>query len=542
MRQITYIKYLFVLLGVTAFIFSSCKKNEWEPELDGEAPRLFRPVQKGTMEALGNYIEIAWYQNTQTNKYNVELSVDSFKTVSKSVEVIDTTAISIPDLLWDSLYQVRVIAVHPVDPAKNSRPADFGQFKTPRFPTIVESPVSSDVSRTSILFKWRNEGNPVTEVRLVNPVDDAIISTTPLTAADITNAYVLIEGLTPATSYRIELYSGTEFRGENTYTTKEQLSGVVVDLQGFAPSDVNLKTIVDTISAGGTIVLKRGANYEPASAPSFSKSITIMSGDDPLVPEKAKIGMVAVSNFGVAANANIAALTFIDLELYTNDAAGKYLFNPSGITANIEEMIFDNCIIHDMRGTARFRNDITVGQITINNSIVYNVGGYGVITVDDAIAKVNNFTFTNSTLYNADKLFTSKNNSSGKVIINSSTFYNAILSANFIIDYTSTSLGAAGGIDFMNVVLGRAKGTNATPPVYDIKGIRANPTTLVTSSNNFTTSDFTWRSDAAALMPETTPYTKTSADIFTDVDNADFTIKDGGFPGKATAGDPRWRP
>lgn len=539
MKNRIHATYFFVLLGFAALF--SCKK-EWKAELDGDAPRLFRPVIKSLQVPLGNYIDITWYENIQTNKYLVELSVDSFKTVSKTVEVADTTGVSIQDLLWEQLYQIRVTALHPADPLKNSKPADFGQLATPRFPTIVELPSSSDVGWTSILFKWRNEGSPVTEVKVVNPENNAAISTIRLTAQNVENAYLLVEGLMPATPYRIELYSGTVFRGSNDYTTKEQIAGVVIDLQDEDPATVDLKSIIDTASSGATILLKRGAVYTPLVAPSFSKSITIMSGIDQLVPEKAKIGMVAISNLGITANSNIAKLAFIDLELYTSDAAGKYLFNPSGITANIDEMIFDNCLIHDMRGTMRIRNGIVIEKLTIDHSIVYNIGGYGVLTIDDATARVNNFTFSNSTLYNAEKLFTSKNNSSGKIIINACTFYNAILSANYILDYTSTSLGAAGGIDFMNVVLGRAKGTNATPPVYDIRGVRASAATMITSSNNYVASDFVWRSDASAVIPNTTGYTKTSADIFTDPANGNFTIKDIGFPGKATAGDPRWRP
>ncbi|MFV0607007.1 MAG: DUF4957 domain-containing protein [Niabella sp.] len=527
-------------LGFVLLFAEACNR-EWEPELEGEALRLFRPAMKGSLEAISNYIDVGWQRSIEAKGYIVELSIDSFKTVTNTLEVADTTVATIDNLLWEQLYQVRVIALHPTDPGKNSLPADFGAFKTPRFPTIVENSTSSDVGWTNILFRWRNEGDPVTSVNVVNPTTGSIISTITLTAADIANAYILVEGLQASTSYRIELYSGTRFRGSNTYTTKEQISGTVVDLQNEDPATVNLPTVIANADAGATIILKRGGVYELTAATNFSKSITIMSGVNPLVSAKAKISIVGISNFGISANSNIAKLAFTDLELYTNDAAGKYLFNPSGTTANIDELLFENCIIHDLRGVARFRGAIVIGKYSIENSIVYNVGGYGVSTVDDAIAVVNNFTLNNSTLYAADKLVTSRTNSSGKIIISNTTIYNAVLSGNYLIDYNGTTMYPSGGIEFNNVVLGRAKGSTATPPTYDILGFRVNTATVVQSSNNYTTSDFAWRTSSSAMLPNYTGYTKTSSDIFTAPDAANFTIKDNGFPGKSTAGDPRWR-
>lgn len=540
MRNIIGVKYLLLLAGFTVLFSSSCNKA-WKPELEGGAPRLFRPIIKGTLAALGNYIDVAWQKSMETDKYKVELSIDSFKTVANSLDITDTTAATIENLLWEQLYQVRVTALDTTDPKKNSYPADFGEIKTPRFPTIVESPVSADVGWTNILFRWRNEGDAVTTVKVVNPENKNVIATLTLTGADVANRYLLVEGLQPATPYRVELYSGTKFRGGNDYTTKEQVSGAVVDLQHVDPATVDLSLIVDTSASGTTIVLKRGAAYELASAVTVSKSLTIMSGSNPLIPGQSKIGITGISNLTIAGGANIARLAFVDLELYSNDAGGKYIFNPSGITTTISELLFSNCTIHDVRGIARFRGAITVNQYTIENSIVYNVGGYAVLTVDDATAAVNNFTFNNSTLYNADKFIVSKNNSSGNIVVNNSTFYNAVAAGNYIIDYNGSTFYPKGGITFNNVILGRAKGSAATPPAYDIYGFRVNTATVVMSSNNYVTADFVWKTSAAAMTPDNTAYTKTSADVFTSPDTGDFTIKDNGFPGRGTAGDPRWR-
>lgn len=534
-----YTKYLFFLCGLTVLFASSCKK-EWVAELQGDVPHLFRPVIKGSLQATGNYIEVNWQKSKETTQFKVELSIDTFKTVTNTVEVADTSGAIIEDLLWEQLYQVRVTALDITDPLKNSLPADFGEVKTPRFPTIVELPVSSDAGVHNILFKWRNEGDPVTSVTVVNPETNAVLETIILTSSDIANQYILIDGLQPTTNYTIELYSGERFRGSNTYTTREPISGEIIDLQDQDPTSVNLSTIVNNAVAGTTVILKRGATYDIASSLNFSKTVTLISGVDPMVTNKARIHLNGISNFGITGSSNIAKIEFIDVELYTNDAGNKYLFNPSGLTANIDELIFNNCIIHDVRGVARFRGNITIGQYTIENSIVYNVGGYAVMTVDDANARVNNFTFNNSTLYNTEIFVVSKNNSNGKIIISNATFYAAIQSNNrYFIDYNNFAISE--GVEVSNVVFGRPKGSTATPPTYDILGIRYGGTLTTRSSNNHAASDFKWRENAALAYPEVTFYTKASADIFTDPDNANFKIKDNGFPGKDNAGDPRWR-
>lgn len=541
MKKTILAKYLFVVSGLLALFSSSCNKD-WKPELEGEAPRLFRPLIKGSLKAPGNYIDVVWQKSNETNKYKIELSVDSFKTVSNTLDATDTTAATLNDLLWEQLYQVRVTALHPANPAKNSRPADFGEIKTPRFPTIVESPLSSDIGWTTLLFKWRNEGEPVTSVKILNPATSELVSTVSLTQTDVSNMYLLIRDLKEATPYRVELYSKNVFRGGNDYTTKEKITGEVIDLQDTDPATVDLSAVVNNAIAGTTIILKRGGSYEVLTALNISKPITIMSGVNQLVTEKARIGITGISNLNIAAGANITKAAFIDLEIYSNDVTGKYVFNPSGTTANIDELLFDNCIIRDFRGVARFRGAITIAQLTLENCIVSNIGGYGLTTVDDAVSSIKNITLHHSTFNKVEKLIVSKNNMEGKIAINGNTFYATVLAGAYLIDFNGSTLLPKGGIEFLSNILGRAKGSATTPPAYDIYGFRVNAGTVITSSLNYATSDFIWKANASVINPNATAYNKTSADVFVSPETGNFTIKDNGFPGKETAGDPRWRP
>lgn len=353
-----------MLLGTVILLLSGCKK-EWTAELDGDAPRLFRPSMKGALVATGNYIDVAWQESEGAGGYKVEVSIDTFKTITKSIDVVDTTAGTVDDLLWEQLYQVRVTTLHPTDAAKNSRPADFGEIKTPRFPTIVLNPVSSDVGVNRILFKWNNEGDAVTTVKVFQGAGEStpetLVQTISLTPQNISDTWVLIENLKAATAYRVALYSGEKFRGENSYMTKDPLSGEIIDLSKENPAGVDLGDVISKANAGATILLKKGATYEISTAVNFSKSVTVMSEDNPLIKLKAQLSISGVSNFGITANSTIAKLSFVDLEIFSNDAAGKYIFNPNTM-ATIDLFSFENCIIHDVRGVTRYRGGSLLGS------------------------------------------------------------------------------------------------------------------------------------------------------------------------------------
>lgn len=532
------------MIGTLIMIGQSCKKEQLA-ELAGEPPRVFRPILKGDIVVMSNYVELGWQNIKGVSRYRVDLSVDTFKTIDVSVEV-DTTVVVIESLKWEQLYQVQVTAFHATDSAKNSRPGLLGEFKTERFPTIVETPSLSDIGKTSVLFKWRNEGEPVTDINVFSLAgatleEETLVQEITLSQSDIANAYVLIGGLTAGADYRVDLYSGETFRGANTYRTKDPILGEVIDLQEDDPKAVDLASVIDQANAGTTIVLKKGATYEMSSSLALSKTVSIVGGDNPLEAESSKVFFGAsASNFNIASGVAIDSIVFVDLELYTNDGGGKYIFNPN-TNARVEKIVFDNCHIHTVRGVARFRGDLKIEQVVINSSLVYGVGGYGVLNVDDANAAINNITIANSTIADVQVFIASKASASGKIVLSNNTFYDAIQSSNrYLIDFNNDG-NTIGGIEVTNNIFGRAKGSSGTPPTYDINGIRCSPDVILTSSNNHGASDFAWRQNEALLYPEVTIYTKTSADIFTDPDNFDFTIKDNGFPGRENAGDPRWR-
>jgi hypothetical protein len=246
-----------------------------------------------------------------------------------------------------------------------------------------------------------------------------------------------------------------------------------------------------------------------------------------------------ISNFGITANSNIAKLVFSDLEIFTNDAGNKYIFNPNA-AGNIDLLLFENCILHDMRGVTRYRGGMKVEQQVFSNCILFNIQNYAVLTVDDNKSSVNNFTFENSTLYNADVFIVNKNNASGNYKILHSTFYRGPQSGRNFIDFNTNTI--SGGLEIRGIIFAEPKASSGATTPYSLTGVKVNPTTQISSGGNYHTKDFAWKESSDAIVPSTIEYTKISTDLFTDPAAGNFRIKDNGFAGKDDAGDPRWRP
>src|ERR1044072_4645926 len=72
--------------------------------------RLFRPVAKDDLTSDGNWIGASWQSIKGAVAYEAQVSRDSFNTVDVTVQV-DKSTITIENLKWNQLYQVRVRAI-----------------------------------------------------------------------------------------------------------------------------------------------------------------------------------------------------------------------------------------------------------------------------------------------------------------------------------------------------------------------------------------------------------------------------------------------
>src|SRR5690349_2510066 len=141
------IKKLSLAVCFILLILAACKKTETL-----EPVRLFRPVLKEALVSNGNWIGASWQPISGAVTYTAQVSRDTFRTVLATA-TIDTNVYVFQNLDWDKLYQVRVRA-NAADTAFNSRFSDLGSIRTPRFPTILNTPTSAEVTEEAVKVSW----------------------------------------------------------------------------------------------------------------------------------------------------------------------------------------------------------------------------------------------------------------------------------------------------------------------------------------------------------------------------------------------------
>ncbi|MES2772797.1 MAG: DUF5123 domain-containing protein [Bacteroidota bacterium] len=521
-------RHIIILLFASLMVAVACKKKEVDTPT-----RLFRPVVAGTLVADSNAILAAWQQIKGTVSYTLQVSRDTFKTIDVTQTVSDTGTVLVKNLKWDQLYQVQVKA-NAADTVYNSKWSSLGAIKTPKFPTILNTPGISDLSENAVKVSWTNSGAAVTSIRILKASDSSVVTTATLLPADITNQYKIIGGLTASTNYIIFLYSGATVRGWVNFSTKAPFAGNLIDLRGITGRPSVLSDTIPIIPSGSTVVLKRGETYTISSTLNLSKTIIIVSGTDLSVPGQAVISMP--SNFNIVSGSAIDSIIFNDVTLRGTDYASKYVFNIN-VACSIGKLGFIGCRGEIFRGLVRTQSQpAIISNFVVDNCILDSLAGYGVLTVDVATSKVDNISIRNTTIYKAEKIIVSKNNSTS-VLIENCTVNEAPIGGggSYYVDYnTAGTNNVTNGITINNCIFGVGKvGTAQT-----VRGIRANAATNLAASNNYRTSD---QVSLGNDIPNIITYTRPAAQIWQDPATGTFKIIDVTFPGRSNSGDPRWR-
>ncbi|HSC54307.1 MAG TPA: DUF5123 domain-containing protein [Phnomibacter sp.] len=531
------IKSICAVVLLAGFV-AACKKEALPPQ-----ERLFRPVIKGSLTSEGNYINVAWERMQGAVSYTLELSRDTFKTIDASI-TMDSSHYTFTNLYWNKPYQLQVRSNAP-DSIKNSHFAYLGEIKTPKFPTILATPGINDILPTKVRVSWKTEGAPVTSIKILKWADSSVVSQTPLLPADVSANFKIIGGLQPATKYIIYLYSGTSVRGWDDFTTSAQLTGTIIDLTDITDRPKVLLDTLPFIDNGSIVLLKKGMVYTMNTTYNINKSVTITSGPDLLITEPATLYFT--SNFAFAAAATVDYVRFENLKMRSDNYGSRYVFNVTG-AVNCGEISFKGCEMGAFRGISRMQDQtIVIGKYVVDNCKVDSLGGYGVLSVDGAKALVQNMSLTNSTFSKCEKVIACAKPTStmNGVVVENCTFMEAALggaavgaTGGTLFDFQTQKF--TGNISFKNNIIG--PGWRRDPVALlsvTIRGIRPG-TGSIDAVNNYLTADASIATDSP--IPNVVLYTKPTTDMFVDYLNGNFKIKDASFPGKANAGDPRWRP
>lgn len=515
------IRILFACLCLMTLL-PACDKDDFE-----EPVRLFRPVVKELVSE-GNWIEANWQPIKGAESYSIAISKDTFKT-TLNILLVDTNMHLFENLEWEKSYQFQVRA-NAKDTMYNSKWSVLGGIKTPKFPTILNTPGINDVTDEAVKVSWTTGGAAVTAIKILLYSDSSVVKNVTLTNDDVTNGSKIIPALASNTQYIIFLYSGTTVRGWANFTTKQPFAGTIVDLRNItAPS--TLRDTIPDIPSGSIVLLQRGMTYLIDQQVNLGKTVTILSGDDLAISAQATIAFT--SNFNFEGGSMVDSLVFRNVIIKggaSNSYSNHYLINATNV-ANIGKINLENCRVEMLRGIFRLRNGSTIGSITVSDCIIDSISGYSVIALENATT-VQNIAIRRSTIYKAEKIVASAAGGNS-VIIEDCTINEAPNGGNYVIDFASTNVTA--GIIMRNCIIGIGK-SNAGNTTG--RGIRVGAATSIDASNNYSTSDYTVASNP---IPNLTPYGKKSTELWTDPVNGDFTFKDNSFPGKSNSGDPRWR-
>lgn len=533
------------------FLLGSCKKEEQVYE----ETRLFRPALNKSLTAKLNTIIIELAKMKEAVSYKFEISQDSFKTAPLYTFTTDTTYIIVDktlvgeELEYNSLYQIRVTA-NAADPQFNSRPASLGSIRTEPLPSIQLAPRAFDVTDVLARVRWTPSGLPIDQVKVFNATDKKLktsLGTYAVNGAQNTAGEVVIDKLIPATSYLIAIYSAGGLRGFVAYKTLEK--GVypgdpnVIDLTTNESASA-LDAALATATEGSIILLKKGVRYNfPAASNLLAQSVTI-KGAYALTEAKAQI--YSTGDWRVKAGVTIENVIFDDIDIIGSDPGAVYVFNinNSGAPTIITNLLFKNCTLTSMRGIARLRSDSFIKNFTISNSVVYNIGSYGVFTTDtDGADKaaVDHIKLLNSTFYQISFIATSRTNSQS-FLIDGCTINEFTEAGQKTLRYRGGAgrSDIIGGLTISNSVWGTGwdKTASGNKTVTFKEGLT---NTTVTVLNTWATSDFGAVAGSELAGFPSLNYSGTATKLWKDPTKGNFTIADAAFGGKSSSGDPRWR-
>lgn len=533
-----------------ATLFVGC-----EEEQDYPTTRLFKPVLTQELTADGNKIVVNLGNSSRAMSYSFEMSRDTFRTVEYQFEtdtnyfVIDESIVG-EELFWNTRYQLRALA-HADEPKYNSLWSDLGGVRTQKFPSNLYEVKSNDVIDVTARVIWARTGLPITKVAVFDVNDKRLVR--PLTTQTVTEAeeaagVKYVTGLSPLTTYQIAIYDESSVRGWQNYTTIASIVDKndpnVIDITASTDPDAAINAYVSATD-GQVILLKKGMTYNlPQSGTNDAdKSITFV-GDIGFEAQLAKF--YTTGNWNIAPGSNIDHIRFKNMEVAGEDWGGDYVLNPSitGATT-LKELTFEDCIIHDFRGVMRIRGDMFVTNYNIKNSVVYHIGGYGIVTCDtDGAGKaaVDNIVLENSTFHQVQIGIQTRQNTQS-VLIESCTFNQFPQVGLQMFRYR----GAEGfdqsinGVTINNSIFGDTWDVTSSG-VYATNLVDGLTTSAINVVNNYGTTNFLASEGNEVTGLPNTVYSGTSADLFEDTENLDFGFKDTGFAGKYDAGDPRWRP
>jgi hypothetical protein len=512
-------------------IICACLMFVYSCQKDMRLPRSMMVIH-GNIQLIGGtnkdtsvtlYWPEAMYSKNKTISYTVEVSTDpTFQTMPKdssfSVVVQNTDSVSFggAQLIPFVEYYARVKA----DSAGLSTKSAWVQ--SPKFLigelNLLKNVKYSEITDSAAIIRWTSNSK-VTGLTITDSASGSSKEIT-LTSTDLKNAYKIVTGLQPNTTYAIQLYNAKIRLGHVTFKTMPAITGNIIDLTSVTNRPNLLTDTLSQVPSGSIILLGRGQTYTVGATFAFGNSVSIMS--KPGFGDAAYIQLQGYSPFDFVNGSQIDSIVFKNVKI-TGDYSSNYVMNISTATT-VGKIVLEGCNLLGFRGVVRIKNSnpVNIASFILDNCVVDSVNSYGVLNVGNSSAHVQNIQFTNSTIVDANVIIASKTTSESLTISNC-TFYESPGQGRYLFDYGSKDI--TNPVQVLNCLFGKADGA---------QGYRAGSNTKANVSNSFATSDY-----SSGVVSGVASYQGSSTQLFTDPANGDFTILDNTL---VNVGDPRWQP
>lgn len=539
--------YSIFTLTLVILMTSSCtEKNDWD--VDSKYNRLFSTTKVSASVLEKTDVEISWTATPETQYYIIEISQDSLYdgidmgTSATSVvfgkdETIKKTPYVISGLEGYTKYYFRIRGLSSAKEGSLWAYPETRHFTT-KGEQILRAVAAEDKTDESAILRWDAGNAAVTHIILSHTANGEVVEKSiNLTAEDIAKGEILIDGLQESTTYTAAIYNEDKKRGEVSFRTNTNMpvDGATRVLNGTE----DLVAYLDTITVSEvTLVLPSGSVYEPTwlnelaqaqkslRLPENITSITFWGEEGTTQP--------LIKATAIKLTVGTTKLNFKNVELRGYASNADYVLNESA-TLPISEITFDGCTVNNFRGVVRLQgasNNTSVSKLSFVDCIVHTIEGYGLI--DGAAGTLfSDINIENCTFYDLKEVFIVLKSKGNSLVVKNCTFYNTVKKDKYYFDCKNgdnNMIPATFRVE--KCIFGKNYGGEAARATNP--GIKTGDFVF----DSYLTTDCLMNTGYPMLG--STAYDKSSAELFVDPDNANFGIKDSGFAGKNSVGDPAW--
>ena len=517
--------------------------NDWDA--DGSYAGTFRPTSlsceqtgKGETTVMFTFGSVPGATSYQIEAATDTITADEVNPDNIVAEVTKSPA-TVDGFKMETTYWTRIRAI---SPSGNSKWIAAKKFTTEAI-NVINSDLT-ETTMTSVTVRWTG-GTALTKAT-VEKQEELVREIEPTEEQKAAGEMKITE-LQPATIYSIKLWNGENRVGMVSVITQS----------GGPTGDYNIT--FDPASTMGEQLADVAAKAAEDGNDEYTVTVIIPAGVEAMIADKPAEkstdeasaltlpDSMSVTFYGERGNAMDVVTIYKSLNLDGRHSVVKfqnltvtgagYLLNQSNVCA-VDSLIIEDCKVSGFTGNTFIRTQggkyeatNAIGCLKLANSTFDNCGkGYGFIHVDGTI--INNIDIDGCTFSNictTGKCFFMQSKyvpGIESMRIKNSTFYNYCGNAQYFIDFKDKSVGPE-TFELSNCIFGKTADETTN------KNVRGTCDVADHTSNCKRLSDCFKVIKGADKLED-----KSSADIFTDPDNGDFTLKTG--CGIEKCGDPRW--